>query len=109
MKPISIRRIDTNFIVMEWSDGFRASIKQEVLRKECPCADCRQDALNNKHNNFIMLNTFSSGKNTLKELKPTGNYGLKAVWGDGHDTGIYPWELLREIFERNNINKFSEQ
>ena len=103
MKPINIRRIAHNIIAAEWQDGFKASIKLDVLRRECPCADCRQDDLNNKKSKFMMLETFSSGKNTLKELKPVGNYGLKAVWDDGHDTGIYTWELFREIFEKNKM------
>ena len=32
---------------------------------------------------------------TLKEVFPVGRYGLTPSWGDGHDTGIYTFKMLR--------------
>jgi DUF971 family protein len=32
----------------------------------------------------------------LKEVFPVGRYGLTPGWGDGHDTGIYTFKLLRK-------------
>jgi DUF971 family protein len=26
-----------------------------------------------------------------------GRYALQFLWSDGHDTGIYPYEMLRKI------------
>ena len=40
----------------------------------------------------------------FKDVEPQGNYAIKLVFSDGHDTGIYSWQYLRELghnFESN--------
>jgi DUF971 family protein len=39
---------------------------------------------------------FTPEQTTLKEVFPVGRYGLTPEWGDGHDTGIYTFKLLRK-------------
>ncbi|CAG7857899.1 hypothetical protein MCAMS1_02888 [biofilm metagenome] len=34
---------------------------------------------------------------TIRELMPVGNYAIKPVFSDGHDTGIYSWDLLYKL------------
>jgi len=31
------------------------------------------------------------------DLEPVGNYALRFTWGDGHNTGIYSFDLLRSL------------
>ena len=38
---------------------------------------------------------FTEEQTTLKEVFPVGRYGLTPSWGDGHDTGIYTFKMLR--------------
>lgn len=102
-KPLSIRRRGQFLLEVEWSDGFNSVIKLESLRNTCPCAECKGDELNSKAPSFQMLTTFKQGMNELKALKPVGNYAITAVWGDGHDTGIYTYDYLRQIFRENQI------
>ena len=33
----------------------------------------------------------------IQEMNLVGNYALKILWSDGHDTGLYTWELLRKL------------
>lgn len=33
----------------------------------------------------------------IKELEPTGNYGIRIIFDDGHDSGIYSWAYLAEL------------
>jgi DUF971 family protein len=33
----------------------------------------------------------------LVDLKIVGNYALQLTWADGHNSGIYSWEYLREL------------
>ena len=33
------------------------------------------------------------------EISPVGNYAYKIVWNDGHDTGLYTLEYLRQLCE----------
>src|SRR5260370_992927 len=32
-----------------------------------------------------------------KEVKPVGRYALNISWNDGHSSGIYSWDYLREM------------
>jgi len=32
-----------------------------------------------------------------KEVKPVGRYALNIAWNDGHASGIYSWDYLREV------------
>jgi DUF971 family protein len=34
---------------------------------------------------------------TIASIKPVGNYGITPAFSDGHDTGIYTWELLYKL------------
>lgn len=104
VKPISIKRRGAFLLESEWVDGFKASIRLESLRKTCPCAECRKDDLNERTPSFNMLATYKPGMNELKSLKPVGNYAVTAVWGDGHDTGIYTYDYLRQVFEENALS-----
>lgn len=33
-------------------------------------------------------------------LEPVGNYAVKPVFSDGHDSGLYSWDLLYRLGER---------
>ncbi len=40
--------------------------------------------------------TLQTGKENvaIKDIRPIGNYGILLAFSDGHDTGIYTWDLL---------------
>ncbi len=41
---------------------------------------------------------------TITRIDPVGNYAVKLVFSDGHDTGIYSWSYLRKLgVERDEI------
>ena len=33
----------------------------------------------------------------LDKIEPVGNYAVKLVFDDGHDSGLYSWEYLHEL------------
>ena len=33
----------------------------------------------------------------IKQLEAVGNYAIRIVFDDGHDTGIYSWEILNDL------------
>jgi DUF971 family protein len=76
-----------------WKDGLAAEYVPRELRLLCPCAGCVDEM---------------TGVRTLRAetvdaaVYPTaihyvGQYALQFMWSDGHSTGIYTWEYLREI------------
>lgn len=36
----------------------------------------------------------------IKAIEPMGNYAVKLVFDDGHDSGLYTWELLYDLGSR---------
>jgi len=41
---------------------------------------------------------------TFREIEPQGNYAIKLVFSDGHDSGIYSWTYLRELGDNFDSN-----
>jgi len=48
----------------------------------------------NKPATYIPLH--SSAQLTLRDIKMVGNYAIQLVWQDGHETGIYTFDKLKE-------------
>lgn len=88
---------------IDWSDGHRSHYNHENLRVHCPCADCRGHTPDQaKH---------ITGKEDVRisRIEPVGNYAIKIVFDDGHETGLYNFTELRETFckcpEHVNANR----
>lgn len=79
-------------LVVDWRDGQRRSIPFSDLRRACPCATCRGEL--GSPGRFDLDPELRPGEDELVDLELVGSYGLKVVWADGHDTGIYRYEQL---------------
>jgi len=101
--PKSISKPHPSLISAEWADGFSSTITLEKFRDECTCALCKDEKEKSAKDPFKMLKTFVKGMNELKSLEKVGNYAFKATWGDGHDTGIYTYDAIRDIFEKHAL------
>ena len=44
-----------------------------------------------------------AGEDELADIGLVGAYGLNAIWADGHSTGIYTFERLRELGRRRGV------
>lgn len=108
--PIEIKRLENAGILVKWSDLSETNIKSEHLRKNCPCATCNQARGDKSH-----AAPLTAGKSLLKIIEHTkdeeidlkavwaiGNYALGIRWGDGHDSGIYTYQYLRELVKYTN-------
>ena len=42
-------------------------------------------------------NELTPEQTTLVDLREVGLYALQPIWQDGHDTGIYSFDLLRRL------------
>ena len=40
----------------------------------------------------------------IDAIEPVGNYAIKPVFDDGHDTGIYSWDTLYELGSNMELN-----
>ncbi len=78
---------------VSWDDGAVSEYEWEAMRRACPCAYCSGEGT--YRGNVNEQTKFSETQTTLKEVYPVGRYGLTPEWGDGHDTGIYTFKMLR--------------
>ncbi|MFM8178854.1 MAG: gamma-butyrobetaine hydroxylase-like domain-containing protein, partial [Candidatus Kapaibacterium sp.] len=102
--PTSVRRPHPLLLTMTWDDGFSSTITLETFREECPCALCKGETIMGT-TYLVGIKQFVPGMNELERLEPIGNYGVQATWKDKHDSGIYTWQMLRLIAEKNALRK----
>jgi DUF971 family protein len=84
-----------------WSDGQVRQYTIRQLRDHCPCATCREQR-NVPPSPPDQLNVISLAEAQplkITGMQPVGNYAYSIDFSDGHSTGIYTLELLRELGE----------
>jgi DUF971 family protein len=71
-----------------FSDGSVFRLPFELLRVYSPSAEVQGHGPGQE--------VLQTGKRqvAILELEPIGNYAVKPVFSDGHDTGIYSWDYL---------------
>lgn len=86
-------------LTVEWSDGTTSYYTIAYLRKMSPSAEMRQLREDMKKNPLTVLPSAPrpSGPLVAESAGLVGNYAIKFRFSDGHDSGIYSWEYLREI------------
>lgn len=99
LKPITLRR-EGDGLAIDWSDGVKTLATWQVLRKGCPCASCNEERAK-PADPFKLLSEkeLAAGSPQPSKMTPRGHYAYQIVWNDGHDTGIYTLELLRQLGE----------
>lgn len=85
-------------LLIEWDDSAVHRIPFEMLRRACPCAACHGEM--GSAGRFAVRPGLEPGEDDLADISLVGSYGLNVVWADGHNTGIYTFERLRELGER---------
>ena len=98
MRPTNIQTIGEE-LAIKWDDGQETFIRLEALRRACPCAGCKgeMDVMGNVHKGPEIKMTPRSF--ILLRVDNIGGYGLQPMWGDGHNSGIFPFPFLRKIAE----------
>ncbi len=86
-------------LTVEWADGTTSYYSIPYLRKFSPSADARQLRDEMAQNPLTVLppGFDSAGSLVATGAEMVGNYALRITFSDGHNTGIYSWDYLREI------------
>lgn len=83
-------------LAIAWADGHESYLPIESLRKSCPCATCRAESENEAREGPLrVLRGKSGGASRIARISPVGTYAIQIVWADGHDSGLYTYEMLR--------------
>ena len=78
---------------MRWKDGVSSEFTPRFLRLSCPCARCVDEMTG-----IRTLSPASIPEDVYPlAIRAVGRYAIRVTWSDGHDTGIYPYELLRRL------------
>jgi DUF971 family protein len=95
--PVQIKRNDDAGLSVKWNDGKISEIKLTKIRDECPCVNCKGESV--MFESYIPIKSpfKAAGFYEIKSIETVGNYAVRIFWQDGHDTGIYSWDILRNI------------
>jgi DUF971 family protein len=74
-----------------WADGATSRLPHRLLRMQCRCAACEQQR---RHGGGLPA---AGAALRLARIDAVGALGLNLAFSDGHDRGIYPWALLRQL------------
>jgi DUF971 family protein len=94
MNPVltEVRRLpEERRLRLTWSDGHSAEYPYDWLRGWCPCAGCQG------HSSLEINYQPPLQPVDIRSIQPVGNYAISLAFSDGHGTGIYRYEFLREI------------
>jgi DUF971 family protein len=90
-KPIEARRFPAEGLLrLTWEDGHAADYPYAYLRGWCPCAMCQGHGLG------VHFHA-PAGRVGLDSIEVVGNYALCLRFSDGHGTGIYRFDFLRDL------------
>lgn len=79
-------------VTVTWADGHVSRYPLVPLRRSCTCATCR--GLRDQ-GRVIWPRPGVPDDLEIVHAELTGGWGLSIRWNDGHDTGIYAWDVLR--------------
>jgi DUF971 family protein len=91
-RPTEIKlRTKSRVLEIAFDDGQRFELPCEYLRVYSPSAEVRGHGPGQE--------TLQVGKHAvaIRSVDPVGNYALRLVFDDGHDTGLYTWAYLHEL------------
>ncbi|MEM9016542.1 MAG: DUF971 domain-containing protein [Verrucomicrobiota bacterium] len=97
MTPIEEIQLIGSEVAVRWSDGFEAYFPMDKLRAASPSAETagERDLLGVKIGGDDEGKDFSGV--TAVGWNPVGGYGIQFRFSDGHQTGIYSFDFLREL------------
>lgn len=88
-------------VTVVFADGHRCSFELLELRLACPCAGCRGARDKGEQ---PWPTPRSPLPLSIADAQFVGAWGLSIAWNDGHATGIYPWDALRDWCERGEAH-----
>lgn len=99
LRPTKLEVAEGKKLVITWSDGEVRQIGFAELRNACPCASCREQrkAPPQTTGGLQVISMAEARPLKIQAMHPVGNYAYSIEFSDGHDTGIFTLELLREL------------
>ena len=91
-QPLEIKlRRTARLLEVTYEDGSRFELPFEYLRVYSPSAEVKGHGPGQE---TLVLGKEAVG---VRAIEPVGQYAVKLVFDDGHDTGLYTWKYLYEL------------
>src|SRR5215469_14054340 len=87
---IKVRR-QSRLLEVCFADGSRFELPFEYLRVHSPSAEVKG------HGPGQEVLVLGKENVDIRAIEPVGQYAVKLVFDDGHDTGLYTWKYLHEL------------
>ena len=81
-----------------FADGSRFELPFEYLRVHSPSAEVKGHGPGQE---VLVLGKENVG---VRAVEPVGQYAVKIVFDDGHDTGLFTWRYLHELGRDQAVN-----
>lgn len=95
--PIDIKaNTSAGVLELTWAPGQVAKLSFIKVRGACACASC----VNEWTGQPILDPASISADIHIKNLALVGNYALRITWSDGHETGLFTWQRLKELSDK---------
>lgn len=95
IEPREISQESNTHLRITWGDGRVCNYDSAALRRVCPCAQC----VNEWTGQRTLKPEAVSDEVEMNDLSIVGRYALNFRWSDGHETGIYSFQYLRDLCE----------
>lgn len=81
----------SRILELAFDNGERFELTYEFLRVFTPSAEARGHGVGQE--------TLQIGKRDVDivSIEPVGNYAIKPIFSDGHDSGLYSWDVLHTL------------
>lgn len=88
-----IGQIDDRTLAVSWTDGRKDTFDVVALRRLCPCAMCIDEWTGVKRLDPKAV------PETVRpvQIDSVGSYAMQIRFTDGHGTGIYTFQMLRDM------------
>lgn len=96
IEPTEISQESNSQLRITWADNRVCNYRAAALRRACPCAQCVDEWTGER---TLKPQTISE-EIEIGDLSIVGRYALNFRWSDGHETGIYSFQYLRDLCER---------
>ena len=83
----------SRMLELTFDDGMHGQLTCEFLRVYSPSAEVRGHGAGQE-----VLQTGKEEVNIV-DIEPVGNYAVRLIFSDGHDTGLYSWDYLYELLK----------
>jgi DUF971 family protein len=81
----------SRLLEVAFADGSRFELPFEYLRVHSPSAEVKGHGPGQE---VLVLGKENVG---IRAIEPVGQYAVKLVFDDGHDTGLFTWKYLHEL------------